>query len=249
MLPLLLHPRIHRHLHRAALDRRAHRARIDARPPLTYGAYAGGVGAAIFDDNGTLIQPWLALGGASALIPAGAATADGFAVVVEDAQPNRPPPQTPYAASCECLGELAVDALEGGIYAYELAMTNNVRRDKVALGVVQDGHLPGGHYHGRQVLGLMHRAGEHVIAAGQAIDMEPELFIGGRDTWTDAVERLDARLALISVRARIRSRQGSMKSNCMPSFNVAQNVCWPCASPLLHVAIVHSPYLSLLPLK
>jgi hypothetical protein len=150
---------------------------------MTYGAYGTGVRAAIFQDNGTPVLPWLALGGSDALAPAATATTDRFAIAIEDRRPNDLPPPVPCAASCECSGVINVDPVAGGVYAYELGSTGVASVDPIAIGLVDDGHLVGGHYHDREVLALMRRGDELVVAATQAIDMEAELYVGRGDSW------------------------------------------------------------------
>jgi hypothetical protein len=151
---------------------------------MSFGSYGAGVRAAIFQHDGDPVFPWLALGGKDALVPAAAATAEGFAVVIEDRRPSDTPPAAPCPASCSCSGSISIDPAGGGVYAYELAATGIVRVDRVALGLTDDGHLAGGHYHDREVLALMRRGDDLVIAAGQAIDGAAELFVGRNDSWT-----------------------------------------------------------------
>ena len=169
---------------RLQLVARPDSAQVLAVTGMTYGSYGAGVRAAVFRDTGEPVSPWLALGGTDALAPAAAATDTGFAVVIDDRRPNDAPPATPCPTSCDCFGAIAVDPMLGGVYAYELGTTGElVRRDAIAIGLTQDGHLPGGHYHDRQVLAVMARGDELAIAATQAIDMEAELFVGRGGTW------------------------------------------------------------------
>ena len=150
---------------------------------MSYGTYGTGVRAAVFDETGQLLSPWTAIGGIDALSPSAAATDDGFAIVVDDRRPDDAPPATPCASSCDCSGSIQVDPIAGGVYVYELSSTGALRRDPIAIGLAQDGHLPNGHYHAREVLAVMRRDDDLVVAAGQAIDMEAELFVGRRESW------------------------------------------------------------------
>lgn len=150
---------------------------------MPHGAFGAGVRAAVFKDNGEPMLPWTTLGGKDALAPAAAATAEGFAIVLEDRRPNDAPPPAPCATSCDCSGNIAIDAAAGGVYVYELTAAGIGRVDRIAPGLVDDGHLPGGHYHDRQVLALMRRGDELVVASSQAIDMAAELFVGRGDSW------------------------------------------------------------------
>jgi hypothetical protein len=162
----------------------------------SYGGFGAGTRAAILGEAGDeFMLPWTALGGIDALSPAAVATDDGFAVVVDDRRPDDPPPVEPCSSSCECAGSVQTDPELGGLYAFELSAEGGVRSDLVAIGTAQDGHLDGGHYHAREVLSVMALDGGLVIAAGQAIDMEAELFVGRGRAWSPPV-RFDSPIPL-----------------------------------------------------
>jgi hypothetical protein len=164
------------------------RAEVLAVTGMTYGAFGAGVRAAIFDETGgQALLPWTALGGVDALSPAAVATPEGFVVVADDRRPQDAPPEAPCASSCECAGNVQIDPERGGLYAHELSLEAGVHGDLVILGLTQDGHLEGGHFHARQVLAVAARGDELVIAAGQAIDEDAELFVGRGASWSAPV--------------------------------------------------------------
>ncbi len=145
-----------------------------------HGAYRTGVRAAVFSlDGDDVLLDWRAIGGQQALAPAAAATADGFAIAVADADPAAEPPADACQVSCDCLEFLAPDAEDGGLYVHRLSVDEAQIVDPLAVGLDDEGF-----YRAREVLAILRAGDSLAVASTQAIDREAEIFVMDEAGWT-----------------------------------------------------------------